>query len=98
MNYQLFKETRIGARRMNQDCIGAWSSSACVLMAVADGLGGHLHGEGAAKMAIDLLDASFAGEAQPRIADPGAFPARPIASAHVAALPEAAKRRRSYPP
>ncbi len=98
MNYQLFKETRIGARRMNQDCIGAWSSSACVLMAVADGLGGHLHGEVAAKMAIDLLDASFAREAQPRIADPGAFLARSIGAGHVAILREAEKRRLSDTP
>ena len=45
MNCPVVKETRIGTRRMNQDCIGSWSTSACVLLAVADGLGGHLHGE-----------------------------------------------------
>jgi len=45
MKYAVVQETRIGARRMNQDRIGCWSTSACVLMTVADGLGGHLHGD-----------------------------------------------------
>lgn len=98
MNYRLYQETRIGMRRMNQDCIGSWSTSASVLLAVADGLGGHLHGEVAAKMAIDLLGASFTREAQPRIADPGAFLARSIGAGHVAILREAEKRRLSDTP
>src|SRR3954471_6331704 len=98
MNFAVVQETRIGARRMNQDRIGCWSSSACVLMAVADGLGGHLHGEVAAKMAIDLLGASFEREARPRIADPGAFLARSIGAGHVAILREAEKRRLSDTP
>jgi serine/threonine protein phosphatase PrpC len=98
MNYQLYKETRIGARRMNQDCIGSWSTSACVLLAVADGLGGHLYGEVAAKIATDLLGASFEREAQPRIADPGAFLARCFGAGHVAILREAEKRRLSDTP
>ncbi|HZE59192.1 MAG TPA: protein phosphatase 2C domain-containing protein [Burkholderiales bacterium] len=98
MNYDVVKDTRIGTRRMNQDCIGSWSSSACLLMSVADGLGGHLHGEVAAQMAIGLLGASFEREARPRIADPGAFLARAIGAAHVAILREAEKRRLSDTP
>jgi len=83
---------------MNQDCIGSWSTSACLLMSVADGLGGHLHGEVAAQMAIGLLGASFEREARPRIADPGAFLARAMGAAHVAILREAEKRRLSDTP
>ena len=98
MNYDVVKETRIGTRRMNQDCIGSWSTSACLLMSVADGLGGHLHGEVAAQMAIGLLGVSFEREARPRIADPGAFLARAIGAAHVAILREAEKRRLSDTP
>ena len=41
MNYALCQETRIGTRRMNQDRIGHWATAECMLMAVADGLGGH---------------------------------------------------------
>jgi PPM family protein phosphatase len=98
MNCDIVKETRIGARRMNQDRIGAWSTSASLLMAVADGLGGHLHGELAAQMAIGLLAASFEREARPRIADPGAFLARAIGAGHVAILREAENRRLSDTP
>ena len=45
MKYALVHDTRIGARRVNQDRIGCWSTDESLLMAVADGLGGHLHGE-----------------------------------------------------
>jgi serine/threonine protein phosphatase PrpC len=92
MKYAVVQETRIGARRMNQDRIGCWSTSACVLMTVADGLGGHLHGEVAAELAVAMLGAAFEREARPRIADPGAFLARAIAAGHAAILREAQKR------
>ena len=98
MNFNVVQDTRIGARRINQDRIGCWSTSACVLMAVADGLGGHLHGELAAHIAISLLGASFEREARPRIADPGAFLARSIGAGHVAILREAEQRRLSDTP
>src|SRR5437764_4302654 len=61
-------------------------------MAVADGLGGHLHGEVAAELAIALLGAAFEREARPRIPDPGAFLTRAIAAGHAAILREAQKR------
>ena len=93
MKYAIVQETRIGARHINQDRIGCWSTSACVLLAVADGLGGHLHGELAAHIAISLLGASFEREARPRVADPGAFLARAIGASHVAILREAEQRR-----
>lgn len=93
MNFAFVQETRIGTRRINQDRIGCWSTPSCALMAVADGLGGHLHGELAAHIAITLLGASFEREARPRIADPGNFLARAIGAGHVAILREAEQRR-----
>jgi serine/threonine protein phosphatase PrpC len=95
MKYAIAQETRIGARHSNQDRIGCWSTDECLLMAVADGLGGHLHGELAAELAIALLGTVFAREARPRLADPGAFLGRAIAAGHVAILREA--ERRSLP-
>ena len=92
MKYAVAQETRVGTRRINQDRIGCWSSDECMLMAVADGLGGHLHGEIAAELAILLLGAAFEREAKPRIADPGAFLARGIAAAHAAILRDAQRR------
>ena len=92
MNYALVHETRIGTRRINQDRIGHWSTSECMLMAVADGLGGHPHGEVAAELAVGLLGAAFEREAQPRLGDPGGFLNRAIAAGHAAILRDAAKR------
>ena len=93
MKHNIVQETRIGARRINQDRIGCWSTDECLLMAVADGLGGHLHGELAAHIAITLLGASFEREARLRISDPGNFLARAIGASHVAILREAEQRR-----
>ncbi|HYY61678.1 MAG TPA: PP2C family serine/threonine-protein phosphatase [Burkholderiales bacterium] len=92
MKYALAHETRIGTRRINQDRIGHWASSECVLMAVADGLGGHPRGELAAELAVGLLGAAFVREARPRIEKPGEFLSRAIAAGHAAILRDAAKR------
>lgn len=92
MKYALAQETRIGTRRINQDRTGHWSTSDCVLMAVADGLGGHPHGELAAELAVGLLGAAFVREARPKIGDPGDFLNRAIAAGHAAILRDAAKR------
>jgi serine/threonine protein phosphatase PrpC len=92
MNYALCQETRIGTRRMNQDRIGHWATSECLLMAVADGLGGHPYGEVAAEIAIELLAAAFEREARPRLADPGDFLNRAIGDGHGAIVREGERR------
>ncbi|MGH8725886.1 MAG: PP2C family protein-serine/threonine phosphatase, partial [Burkholderiales bacterium] len=55
--------SRVGAREINEDRVGRWATGGAVLLAVADGLGGHQHGEVAAQIAIDILGAAFQGEA-----------------------------------
>jgi serine/threonine protein phosphatase PrpC len=93
MKYSIAKDSRIGARKVNQDRIGEWSTPAALLLGVADGLGGHAHGEIAAQIAVDFLGRAFAQEAQPRLAHPERFLTRAIAAAHVAILREAEARR-----
>ncbi len=92
MKYAIAKESRIGGRKMNQDRVGEWSSPKAVLMAVADGLGGHSHGELAAQIAVELLGRAFSHEAQPKLAHPERFLPRAIAAAHVAIVREAEAR------
>ena len=92
MKYGLVHETRIGARRVNQDRVGYWSTDESLLMAVADGLGGHLHGEVAAELAMAILGSAFTREARPRLADPGAFLQRALAAGHAAILRDAERR------
>ena len=77
---------------MNQDRVGEWSTPHALLMAVADGLGGHAHGEVAAQLAVDFLGHAFGREAQPKLAQPDGFLARTMAAAHVAILREAEAR------
>lgn len=93
MKFSLAQETRIGQRRSQQDRIGHWRTPECLLLAVADGLGGHAYGEVAAEMAIDLLGAAFSREAKPKLADPAGFLFRAMGAAHTAILQEADKRR-----
>src|SRR3954463_3268651 len=93
MKYALHQASRIGGRSINQDRVGYWSTPDCLLMAVADGLGGHPHGEVAAELAIGLLRAAVPREAGPRLAQPIEFLNHAIAAAHAAILRDAARRR-----
>jgi len=98
MNFTIAQGTRIGGRRINQDRLGHWSTPQCLLMVVADGLGGHPHGEVAAEIAVRLLGAAFEREAQPTIEDPHAFLFRAIGAAHAAILREGERRELSDTP
>jgi serine/threonine protein phosphatase PrpC len=88
LRFALAQATRIGGRANNEDRVGFWHTPGAALMAVADGLGGHLHGELAAEMAVELFGAVFRREAQPLLADPAAFLARAMAASHAAILRE----------
>ena len=90
-NPTIVQAESIGARETNEDRLGHWSTPEAVLMAVADGLGGHLHGEMAAQIAIDILGAAFKGEALPQLAEPSQFLVRALGTAHSAILREARK-------
>lgn len=82
----------LGAREVNEDRVGHWRAADTTLMAVADGLGGHMHGELAAQIAIDVLGGLFAAEGNARLHDPSEFFARSFAAGHAAILREALKR------
>ena len=84
MKFSLVRDSRRGMRRVNEDRVGHWESPGALLMAVADGLGGHLHGEIAAHLAIESFGAAFLREARPKLADPARFLSRTMAAAHEA--------------
>jgi len=90
----IVQASRVGGRERNEDRIGHWSAPEATLLAVADGLGGHVHGDVAAQIAIDIFGAAFAAQAQPRLADASQFLAHVIDTAHAAILHEA--RQRNY--
>ena len=86
--------SRVGGRERNEDRIGHWSAPESTLLAVADGLGGHAHGDVAAQIAINVLGGAFDVAARPKLAEPEQFFARAIEAAHDTILREA--RLRDY--
>jgi serine/threonine protein phosphatase PrpC len=91
LNCTIAFDTRIGARRINQDRLGQWRTGRSLLLVVADGLGGHLRGELAAQVSVDYFGTAFQRDARPVLADPQQFLNRAMAGAHVAILREAYK-------
>ena len=92
MKFSIVQDSRIGGRKINQDRVGNWSTPGALLMAVADGLGGHAHGEIAAQIAVDLLGRAFGQEAKPKLAYPEQFLPRAMAATNVAILRDAESR------
>jgi serine/threonine protein phosphatase PrpC len=62
--------------------VGYAYTSEALLMVLADGMGGHLHGEVAAQLAVNTFMQAFSQAAQPAIADPDAFLAVTMQHAH----------------
>ncbi|MCL4743928.1 MAG: serine/threonine-protein phosphatase [Burkholderiaceae bacterium] len=96
MRFSIFQDTALGARSVNQDRMGYCFTRDCLLMLLADGMGGHLRGEVAAQIAIQSAAATFQDSARPLVPDPVAFLDHALRSAHreilryqeVHALPE----------
>jgi len=89
----IIQASSLGARETNEDRVAHWIAPDAALMAVADGLGGHLHGEVAAQLVVEILGASFQSEARPKLDDPAQFLGRALAAGHAAILREAERRR-----
>ncbi len=86
MKYTLFQESRIGKRPYQQDRLAQWHTKEALFLVVADGMGGHAHGDVAAQITVDCLGSAFHNEAKPRVADPDNFLYRTIGRAHAMIL------------
>ncbi len=91
MKFDLFQDSRIGARSYQEDRVAHWSTRAALLMVIADGMGGHRNGEMAAQIAVDTLGFDFKRDAKPRVARPEEFVGKSLAHAHAAIQQEAKK-------
>ena len=91
MKYTLFQDSRVGARPYNQDRFGRFETREALLLVLADGMGGHEHGEIAAQLAVEYIAAAFLREAKPRLANPDLFLFRAIGRAHATIVQHAAK-------
>lgn len=82
MKFTIFQESRIGRRKANQDRTAYSYSRDALLMIVADGMGGHLHGEIAAQISVQFITEAFQREATPALPDPVFFLSRALTNAH----------------
>lgn len=82
MRFSIYQDTLCGARATNQDRMGYCFTRESLLMLVADGMGGHLHGEVAAQLALQAAAACFQADARPLLADPHGFLDRALRHAH----------------
>lgn len=98
MKYQIHGESRIGKRAVNQDRIAWRATPGAILMVVADGMGGHAHGEVAAQVAVDYLSDAFEHQAKPTLPDPFQFLAQCFNGAHAAITRVAGLRKLSEVP
>ncbi|MEW6591448.1 MAG: protein phosphatase 2C domain-containing protein [Pseudomonadota bacterium] len=84
MKFTIYQASRQGGRKNNQDRVAYSYSREALLMVVADGMGGHMHGELAAQIAVQTMTDRFQKLARPRLDDPLAFLADTISHAHFA--------------
>ena len=80
--FDVIQHSLIGGRKTNQDRIGHAYTSDALLMVVADGMGGHLHGEIAAEIAVRVLLEHFKREARGKLTNPGLFLRLSLEAAH----------------
>ena len=95
MKYQITQYTLRGARPVNEDRVGYAERDNAVLLAVADGLGGHRGGDIASEVLVQTLLHAFQTVRQPVIQRPSVFLALGIMQAHHAII---ARGQASRPP
>ena len=84
MRFSIYQESQVGGRSSNQDRMGYCFTREAVLLVLADGMGGHSHGEVAAVIALQAMGEMFKKAARPLIAEPAAFLEELIFTAHLA--------------
>jgi serine/threonine protein phosphatase PrpC len=84
MKFTIYQASRQGGRKNNQDRVAYSYSREVLLMVVADGMGGHMHGEIAAQIAVQVLTDQFQKMANPRLEDPMEFLVNTVTHAHFA--------------
>lgn len=82
MKFTIYQSSRQGGRVYNQDRIAYSYSREALLAVVADGMGGHRHGEVAAQLAVTSLTDAFEQQALPELQDPTAFLREHLSQVH----------------
>lgn len=90
MKFSIFQSSKQGPRLYNEDRLAYSYSKESLLMVVADGMGGHHHGEMAAELAVKMMTEAFQKAALPTLKNPAEFLTQQIQLIHtaIAALKE----------
>ena len=81
ITYETSRISLIGNRPLNQDRSALVESKESILLALADGMGGHPKGEAAAQILVDICEEAFSKARKP-ISDPDGFLTRVLHQAH----------------
>ena len=73
MKFTIYQNSRQGPRPYNQDRLAYSYSKDALLLVVADGMGGHKHGEIAAQLAVTTMTEAFQRLAVPTLSSPAKF-------------------------
>jgi len=73
MKFTIYQNSRQGPRQYNQDRLAYSYSKDSLLLVLADGMGGHRHGEIAAQLAVKTLTDAFQRLALPFLSSPAKF-------------------------
>ncbi len=73
MRFAVHQASRIGGRKYNQDRVGYAYTNEALLLVLADGMGGHLHGEVAAQIAVHTFMRAFGRLENGRVKEPEVF-------------------------
>lgn len=82
MKFSVHQASLIGNRKYNQDRVAYAYRNDSLLLVLADGMGGHLHGELAASIATETFVELFTQYEEARFADPQAFLTDSMRHAH----------------
>src|SRR5690606_23939137 len=82
MKFTIYQNSRQGPRPYNEDRLAYSYSKDALLVVVADGMGGHRHGEVAAQLAVKSLTDGFQNLAIPTLPNPAKFLEEHILQVH----------------
>jgi len=82
MKFSVFQGSRQGPRPYNQDRLAYSYSKDAILLVIADGMGGHRHGEVAAQLAVKMLMDAFQEQSATAIPNPADFLKQQILRIH----------------
>ncbi|MFY9260031.1 MAG: protein phosphatase 2C domain-containing protein [Gallionella sp.] len=73
MNFSIHQASHIGNRKFNQDRVAYAYNHDMLLLVLADGMGGHLHGEVAANLAVETFVTAFLEQTEHSLDNPQIF-------------------------